>query len=101
LKARERSDEEESVQRRADHRGFEAARVRGEDGGSLPGARRTATFYQWKSKFGGMDVTEAQRLRALEDENRRLKMLVAELSLGGEALKAVIRKNGWSFHPTG
>ena len=60
-----------------------------------------ATFYHWKSKFGGMDVSEAQRLRALEDENRRLKMLVAELSLGGEALKAGIRKNGWSFHPTG
>jgi len=56
-----------------------------------------ATFYQWKQKFGGMDVSEAQRLRALEDENRRLKMLVAELSLGGEALKAVIRKNGWSL----
>ena len=56
-----------------------------------------ATFYQWKSKFGGMDVSEAQRLRALEDENRWLKLLVAELSLGGEALKAVIRKNGWSL----
>ena len=44
-----------------------------------------------------MDVSEAQRLKALEDENRRLKMLVAELSLGGEALKSVIRKNGWSL----
>jgi putative transposase len=60
-----------------------------------------ATFYQWKQKFGGMEVSEAQRLRALEDENRRLKMLVAELSLGGEALKSVIRKNGWSCRPKG
>jgi putative transposase len=60
-----------------------------------------ATFYGWKSKYGGMDVSEAQRLKAMEDENRRLKLLVAELSLHGEALKAVIRKNGWSFHPTG
>ncbi len=51
-----------------------------------------ATFYKWKQKFGGMDVSEAQRLRALEDENRRLKLLLAELSLGGKALKAVIRK---------
>ena len=51
-----------------------------------------ATFYGWKSKFGGMDVSEAQRLKAMEDENRRLKLLVAELSLHGEALKAVIRK---------
>ncbi len=56
-----------------------------------------ATFYGWKQKFGGMDVSEAQRLKALEDENRRLKLLVAELSLPGEALKGVIRKNGWSF----
>ena len=51
-----------------------------------------ATFYGWKSKYGGMDVSEAQRLKALEDENRRLKLLVAELSLHGEALKGVIRK---------
>lgn len=56
-----------------------------------------ATFYGWKQKFGGMDVAEAQRLKAMEDENRRLKLLVAELSLHGEALKAVIRKNGWSL----
>jgi putative transposase len=53
-----------------------------------------ATFYGWKSKFGGMEVSEAQRLKAMEDENRRLKLLVAELSLHGEALKAVIRKTG-------
>jgi putative transposase len=53
-----------------------------------------ATFYGWKSKYGGMEVSEAQRLKAIEDENRRLKLLVAELSLHGEALKAVIRKNG-------
>ena len=56
-----------------------------------------ATFYGWKQKFGGMDVSEAQRLKTMEEENRRLKLLVAELSLHGEALKAVIRKNGWSL----
>jgi putative transposase len=56
-----------------------------------------ATFYGWKSKFGGMDVSEAQRLKTMEDENRGLKLLVAELSLHGEALKAVIRKNGWRY----
>ena len=60
-----------------------------------------ATFYPWKSKFGGLEVSEAQRLRALEDENRRLKLLVAELSVGGEALKAVIRKSGWSLPARG
>jgi putative transposase len=56
-----------------------------------------ATFYGWKQKFGGMEVAEAQRLKGLEDENRGLKMLVAELSLHGEVLKTVIRKNGWSL----
>jgi putative transposase len=44
-----------------------------------------------------MDVSEAQRLRQMEDENRRLKQLVADLSLDKEMLKAVIRKNGWSL----
>ena len=56
-----------------------------------------ATIYTWKSKYGGMDVSEAQRLKAMEDENRRLKHLVADLSLDKEVLKAVIRKNGWSL----
>jgi putative transposase len=56
-----------------------------------------ATLYTWKSKYGGMEVSEARRLRELEDENRRLKQLVAELSLDREALKVVIRKNGWSL----
>ena len=56
-----------------------------------------ATFYQWEAKFGGTDVSEAQRLKAMEDENCRLKQLVADLSLDKEALKSVIRKNGWSL----
>ena len=55
------------------------------------------TLYNWRSKYGGMDVNEAKRLKALEDENRRLKEIVADLSLDKEALKAVIRKNGWSL----
>jgi putative transposase len=54
------------------------------------------TIYAWKAKFGGMDASEAQKLRALEDENGRLKRLVAELSLDREMLKAVIAKNGLS-----
>ena len=47
-----------------------------------------ATFCNWKSKYGGIDVSEAQRLRQMEDENRRLKGLVADLSLDREALKS-------------
>lgn len=56
-----------------------------------------ATLYTWKSKYGGLEVNEARRLRELEEENRRLKQLVADLSLDREALKGVIRKNGWSL----
>ena len=52
-----------------------------------------ATIYTWKSKYGGLEVSEAQRLKSLEDENRRLKHLVADLSLDKEVLKAIVRKN--------
>ena len=54
------------------------------------------TIYGWKAKYGGLEVSEAQRLRQLEDENGRLKKLVADLSLDREMLKAVIAKNGLS-----
>ena len=52
-----------------------------------------ATFYNWKAKFGGMTVSEAARLRALEDENRRLKRLLAESMLDVSALKDLLAKN--------
>ena len=51
-----------------------------------------ATFYKWKAKFGGMDVSDARRLRALEDENARLKKLVADLSLDNAMLKDIASK---------
>lgn len=50
------------------------------------------TFYKWKSKYGGLEVNEAQRLKSMEDENRRLKQIVADLSLDNQALKAVLEK---------
>jgi putative transposase len=53
------------------------------------------TIYAWKSKYGGMDVSEAQEARQLRDASARLKKLVADLSLDKEALQSVIRKNGW------
>lgn len=56
-----------------------------------------ATLYAWKSKYGGMEVSEAKRLRDLEQENARLKKLVADLSLDKDALQTVIRKNGWGL----
>ena len=55
-----------------------------------------ATLYAWKAKYGGMQVSDVKRLRQLEEENRRLKHMVADLSLDKEAMKAVIAKNGWS-----
>jgi putative transposase len=51
-----------------------------------------ATFYKWKSKFGGMDVSEARRLRVLEDENAKLKKLLAEAMLDNAMLKEVASK---------
>ena len=51
------------------------------------------TFYKWKNKFGGMEVSDIRRLRHLEDENRRLKQIVADLTLDNQALKAINAKN--------
>jgi len=53
-----------------------------------------ATFYKWKAKYGGMDVSDAKRLKGLEEENRRLKKLLAEAMLDNAALKDLLGKNG-------
>ena len=52
-----------------------------------------ATFYKWRSRFGGMEVSDARRLKALEDENRRLKKLLAESMLDASTLKEMLGKN--------
>jgi putative transposase len=52
-----------------------------------------ATYYNWKAKYGGMTVSDAKKLKHLEEENRRLKHLVADLTLDNQALKSVISKN--------
>jgi putative transposase len=52
----------------------------------------SATFYNWKAKYGGLDVSEAKRLRSLEDENRRLKKLLAETMLDNAMLKDIATK---------
>ena len=52
----------------------------------------SATFYKWKAKFGGMEVSEARRLKALEDENTKLKRLLAEAELDKAALKDLLSK---------
>jgi putative transposase len=66
--------------------GIKVSEVCGKHGMSDP------TFYKWKSKFGGMDVSDAKRLKSLETENTELKKMVAELSLDKRALEAVLRK---------
>ena len=52
-----------------------------------------ASFYKWKSKFGGMDVSDAKRLKALEHENRQLKAIVADQTLEIRVIKELLEKN--------
>jgi len=55
-----------------------------------------ATFYRWKKQFAGMGVVEIRRLKQLEEENAKLKRLVADLSLDKTMLQDVLRRNVWS-----
>ena len=55
-----------------------------------------ATFYNWKSRYGGLDVSQLRRLKELEAENSRLKKMYAELSLTHHALRDAVEKNVWS-----
>ena len=52
-----------------------------------------ATFYKWRSQYGGMEVSDARKLKALEDENRKLKKLLAETMLDAATLKEMLGKN--------
>lgn len=54
-----------------------------------------ATYYNWKSKYGGMEASDVKRLRELEEENNRLKKMFADLSLENEAMKELFKKKGW------
>ena len=54
----------------------------------------SATFYKWKAKYGGLEVSDAKRLKALEDENAKLKRLLAEAELDKAMLKEIAAKNG-------
>jgi putative transposase len=54
-----------------------------------------AAFYTWRKKYGGLEVSEMRRLRQLEEENRRLKAIVADQALDLRALKEVLAKNGY------
>jgi putative transposase len=68
----------------------QAGRCGDADQGDLPqGGFSDATFYKWRAKFGGMDVSDAKRLKELEGENAKLKQLLAEAHLDIDALKGV------------
>ena len=54
-----------------------------------------ATFFKWKSKYGGLEVNELKRLRELEEENARLKKMYADVSMDNHVLKELISKKGW------
>jgi putative transposase len=54
-----------------------------------------ASFYTWRSKYGGLEISEMRRLRQLEEENRRLRSIVADQALDLRALKDVLAKNGY------
>ena len=86
-------DEAEAAYGRADHQGFAGAEL-GTKTADL--CRKhgisEATFYNWKSKFGGLDVSEARRLKQLEGENARLKKLLADSMLDNAALKDLLSK---------
>ncbi len=54
-----------------------------------------ATYYNWKSKYGGMDTSELKRMRELEEENAKLKKMFADVSLQNQAMKELFEKKGW------
>lgn len=57
------------------------------------------SIYRWQAKYGGMEVSEAKRLRQLEEENARLKRMVADLSLDKQMLEDVLSKKWWGLQP--
>jgi putative transposase len=59
------------------------------------------TLYQWKAKYGGMETSQLQQLKAVNEENGRLKRMYAELSLVHHALKDVLEKNGYGLPGAG
>jgi putative transposase len=88
-------NEANEIHRRTDHRDFDQH----EAGAKCAGFCRKhdmseGTFYAWKAKFAGMTVSDAKRLKALEDENAKLKRLLAEQMLDAAAMKELLAKNG-------
>ena len=60
-----------------------------------------ATFYQWKAKYGGLDVSDVQKLKTLEEEHSRLKRMYADLAMDNQLLRDLFSKKGWALPPNG
>jgi putative transposase len=60
-----------------------------------------ATFYNWKSKYGGMEASDVKRMKELEEENARLKKMYANLAMDNEILRDLFTKKGWALPPKG
>jgi putative transposase len=60
-----------------------------------------ATFYNWKSKYGGMEASDVRRLKELEEENARLKKMYADLAMDNQILKDLFTKKGWALPQKG
>jgi putative transposase len=60
-----------------------------------------ATFYNWKSKYGGMETSDVKRLKDLEEENSRLKKMYADLAMDNHIVKDLSTKKGWALPPKG
>jgi putative transposase len=60
-----------------------------------------ATFYNWKSKYGGMEASDVKRLKDLEEENARLKKMYADLAMDNQILKDLFTKKGWALPQKG
>ena len=92
------SNENQQIQRPIDS--FDPAPARGRrSGGGVPVAElcrehgmSNASFYKWRAKFGGMDASMITQMKSIEDENRRLKKMFAELSMQNELLKEALGK---------
>ena len=85
-------DEAQEAHGRADHCDPEGTRGWREDSRSVPQQISEASFYNWKAKYGGLEVSEAKRLKGLESENVRLKKLLADAMLDNAALKDLLAK---------
>jgi putative transposase len=60
-----------------------------------------ATFYQWKAKYGGLDVSDVQKLKTLEEEHSRLKRMYTDLAMDNQLLRDLFSKKGWALPPIG